>query len=350
MLRILTMADVEVHRASAPFTAAGRDFAAGTYVIPMQQPYASFAQTMLEVQEYPDLREYPGGPPRRPYDVTAHTLPLLMNVDAVAVDAWTGQPPALSDPIDQVAWSFELPAALRGADAPRIALYKSAQEPMEAGWTRWMFDMHELRYDTLKDARARQGSLRDDYDVIVLQSQSTSSIRDGHAADALPAEYTGGLGEAGAAALRAFVEQGGRIVAIEQATEFIADLFGLPVRSAVADLPPQEFYIPGSILRIDVEGTSPLTSGVGNVVHGWYWGDSRAFDVTGDGIDVVARYGAGNPKVSGWILGPEHIAGKPALVRADVGQGSVVLFGFQPNYRGQSIATWPLLWNAMAGG
>ena len=46
-------------------------------------------------------------------------------------------------------------------------------------------------------------------------------------------------------------------------------------------------------------------------------------------------------------LGPEHIAGKPALVSADVGEGSVVLFGFQPNYRGQTIATWPLLWAAL---
>jgi hypothetical protein len=50
---------------------------------------------------------------------------------------------------------------------------------------------------------------------------------------------------------------------------------------------------------------------------------------------------------SGWILGPERIAGKPALLHARVGQGSVVLFGFQPDYRGQTVATWPLLFNAL---
>src|SRR5690606_30781206 len=90
LLRSLTLADVEVRRASAPFRAAGREFNAGTYVISMAQPYASFAQTVLERQEYPDLREYPGGPPKRPYDVTAHTLPLLLDVVAVEIEAWDG--------------------------------------------------------------------------------------------------------------------------------------------------------------------------------------------------------------------------------------------------------------------
>ena len=347
VLRILTMGDVEVHRASAPFSAAGRSFPAGTYVIPMQQPYASFAQTMLEVQEYPDLREYPGGPPRRPYDVTAHTLPLLMDVEAVAVDDWDGAQPALSAPIEQVAWRFELPAALRGSDAPRIAIYKSADESMEAGWTRWVFDMHELRYDTLKDARVRQGELLRDYDVILLQSQGAESIREGNEPGSLPEQYTGGIGDAGVAALQEFVRAGGRLVAIEQASEFAAELFDLSVTSAVEDLPPQDFYIPGSILRVALDADDPLSGGVGATAHVWYWGDSRAFDVGDDGVRVVARYAEGDPKVSGWILGPEHVAGKPALIEAEVGDGSVVLFGFQPNYRGQSVATWPLLWAAL---
>ena len=85
VVRILTMGDVEVHRAQSAFEVGGRQFAAGSYVVPMTQPYASFAHTMLSHQEYPDLRLYPGGPPKPPYDVTAHTLPLFMNVAAVSV-------------------------------------------------------------------------------------------------------------------------------------------------------------------------------------------------------------------------------------------------------------------------
>jgi hypothetical protein len=349
VLRVLTMGDVEVHRATSAFMAAGRSFPAGSYVVPMNQPYASFAQTMLERQEYPDLREYPGGPPQRPYDVTAHTLPLLMNVDAVAVEAWPAAPPPLSERIPVIReFAFELPAALRGATAPRIALYKGWTETMPAGWTRWVFDQHGLAYDTLKDERVRRGDLAHDYDVIVFQAQSGAQILRGNAAGSLPAPYTGGIGEEGAEALRQFVRGGGRIVAIEQATDFVAGLLGLNVGNAVSGLPPQEFYVPGTILRADVRQDHPIGRGLGGGANVWYWGSSRAFDVQQPDAVVVATYGSGNPAASGWILGPQHIAGKPALVQVPVGQGSVVLFGFQPNYRAQTVATWPLLFNAMS--
>jgi len=82
-------------------------------------------------------------------------------------------------------------------------------------------------------------------------------------------------------------------------------------------------------------------------IAAWYWRTSRAFDVTDGSARVLARYAGGDPLRSGWMLGPEHVAGHPALVEFDVGRGSVVLFGFQPNYRAQTIGTWPLLFDAL---
>lgn len=346
VLRILRFADVEVHTAASAFQAGGRDFPAGSWVIPMNQPYASFAQTMLEVQVYPDLREYPGGPPARPYDVTAHTLPLLMDVEAVPVD----EPVTValsSEPIAVPTVPWEAPG-LTGPGAPRMAAYKGWRETMPAGWTRWVFDQHRLAYDTLHDARIRAGNLRADYDVIVFQDQAATQILRGWG-DNMPPEYRGGVGDDGAAALRAFVEEGGRIVAIESATAFFIDLFGLSVGNVVEGMRPQDFYIPGSILRLDLDPQHPLNRGLDPETIAWYWNPSRAFDVRDSRVQVVARYGSGDPRLSGWVLGPDRIAGRPALVEARVGSGSVVLFGFQPNYRAQSVATWPLLFRAMEG-
>lgn len=346
VLRILTMGAVEVRQAEESWVAGNPEveIPEGSYVIEMQQPFAAFAQTLLERQDYPEIREYPGGPPVRPYDATTHNLPLLMDVEAFSLEE---MPPAdLSEPIGAQEVDFGRVPRFDG-EAPRIGLYRSYRAAMPEGWTRWLFDRLDIDYDALRNDDIRRGGLADRYDVIVLQDQPPSHIMRGWSEERMPEPYAGGIGEEGVEALRAFVESGGRLVTIGASTDVAIEAFELPVESAVEDLSAEDFYIPGTLLQLDLDINHPLAEGTARELAGFYWRTSRAFDVLDRSVEVVARYGSGNPKLSGWILGHEFISDKPALLEVPYGEGSVVLFGFQPNFRGQTVATWPLFLNAL---
>ena len=83
LLRRLAYNGIEVHQLTAPVTFEGMEHPAGTWVIRMDQPFAHFVRQLFEVQDYPDLREYPEGPPDQPYDVAGWTLPYQMDVRVV---------------------------------------------------------------------------------------------------------------------------------------------------------------------------------------------------------------------------------------------------------------------------
>jgi hypothetical protein len=81
----LQMAGVEVFRADGAFDADGKNYAAGTFVIPMTQVFARYAKDMLEKQTYPEVRRGPNSPPEPPYDVTAWSLGLLLGVETTFI-------------------------------------------------------------------------------------------------------------------------------------------------------------------------------------------------------------------------------------------------------------------------
>jgi hypothetical protein len=228
---------------------------------------------------------------------------------------------------------------------------------MDEGWTRFVFEHQaEVEYTTVHDADVRAGGLRERFDAIVLADQSAAQIRDGNAAGTLPAEYTGGLGPEGAKALKAFVQEGGTLVALDSATAYAVAELGLLVKDALAGLGPAasdddeavsgpaEFYSPGAILETRVEGGSPIGHGLAAATPVWFE-SSPAFEVKSG--RVVLRYPHANPLLSGWLLGEEYLRGKAALVDVSVGRGRVVLFGFRPQYRAQSWATYVPLLNAL---
>jgi hypothetical protein len=84
LLRRLAFGGVRVSQLTAPVTVGGETFRAGTWVVPTDQEFAAMARQVLNVQRYPDLRQYPGGPPLRPYDAAGWTLPLQMGIRVYA--------------------------------------------------------------------------------------------------------------------------------------------------------------------------------------------------------------------------------------------------------------------------
>ncbi len=359
VLAILKRGGVEVQRASQEFKADGESYPAGTHLVLLQQPYAAFAKALLEPQRYPDLREYPGGPPKRPYDVTAHTLTLLMNVQAVFAKApFTVE--AKPEPYGTVIQSLK-----RSNSPVRLGLYKSYAAAMDEGWTRWVFDQYKFPYKSLLDAEVRAGQagqrLNEKFDAILLPDQAPRALFNGLAgpgqqapegrgenAGSYPAEFAGGLGEAGVAALRAFVEAGGTLIALNNASNFAIDYLRLPVRDVLQGVANKDFYCPGSILRTELAADSPLTFGLERESIAWFE-QSPAFEIVdANAAKAIAKYpDTGAPLLSGWILGDQRLRGKAALVEVKLGQGRVILFGFRPQYRGQSLATLPLLFNAI---
>ena len=350
LLRILDRAGVEYER--LPFqtvmTAQGRRIPNEVYgpevFVSLAQPYGGFAKALLEKQTYPNLRDNEGNP-IAPYDVTAHTLPLLMGVEVNPVFRPVRTLRTLKSPL---AASAAADSAFAGGR--RLGVYKSHVPSMDEGWTRWILKEERIDYRSINDDALRSSELHNQYDAILFPDQTPRTMLNGYAQGAMPPEYAGGLGQEGVKALREFVEQGGTLVFLNRASEFAIEHFKLPVRNVVAHIPEKEFFVPGAILRLELDTTHPIAQGMPKESIAWVE-DSPVFEIKG-GDDakharVIARYPSiGNPLLSGWLLGGDRMKGKAALVEISVGKGRVVLFGFRPQYRAQSLATYPLLFNS----
>jgi hypothetical protein len=476
MLEILEFGDVEIHRATAPFSANGKSYAAGSYVIKTAQPYGAFAKTMLEKQVYPDLRIFPGGPPEPPYDVTGHTLWMLMGVTvdmadkpfdaslelvkAVApVPATAAARPKgayligpdsygffksvaelqkANVPIYRAGKAFEaqgakysagtyvippspavqtivekaaknLGVAVAGVDrvpavdgfrfkpATKVGLWKGAGN-MPGGWLLWMLEQYGINHDVVK-SQDFTGDLNAKYDVILLPS-GTSKARIVSGLDPKrndPAEWSWayGVGEDGWKKLRAFVENGGTLLAIGSSVETARELLDLPIEKALPEGRPRSgpqaaasgggatgsaeaalrdafssparlmqtlrdrvadpeslFYCPGSLLQNEFDTNNPVAWGMPESWPVFFEGDQAYRLRPGFGIEtqVVSRYPMQNVLQSGWLLGEEYLKDQANILSFRIGKGYVVTYGSQIDFRTQPRATFKLIFNAIFHG
>ncbi len=79
-INALIKTGITVHRATSPFTAGGKAYPSGSFVVKSAQPFRPHVLDMFEPQDHPDDIPYPGGPPTRPYDNAGWTLAYQMGV------------------------------------------------------------------------------------------------------------------------------------------------------------------------------------------------------------------------------------------------------------------------------
>jgi hypothetical protein len=244
----------------------------------------------------------------------------------------------------------------RGVESPiknpvkhpvRIGIYKGSTSNMDEGWTRYVFDTFNVPYSSARDADIRRGNLHANFDVLLFPSQRSTEIVNGNAANSLPAEFTGGITEAGVNNLKEFVNNGGALVCFDAACDLAIKQFNLPLRNVLEGVRSSEFYCPGSILSLDVDNRNPFANNLPTKLPA-YFINSSAFATTGDGVRVIARYAKDNVLLSGWLLGEDKLRGQIALAEVTSGKGRVVLFAFRPQHRGQAWATLPLIWNVLS--
>lgn len=79
-LNALIKGGIQVQKASADFSVAGKKYSAGSYIVKSNQAFRPHILDMFEPQDHPNDFQYAGGPPIRPYDAAGWTLAFQMGV------------------------------------------------------------------------------------------------------------------------------------------------------------------------------------------------------------------------------------------------------------------------------
>ena len=332
-----------------------RQAANGDYWIPLAQPYSRFVLEMMEPQRYPEVRLQPGRDILRPYDVATWTLPLQMGVrvERAAMPAGTARVTEIKPETKEV-----IARGAKLARKPRVATYKPWQASMDEGWTRWLLETYGVPVKGLSSQEVQKGL--SGFDAVILPDVPKDLLATGRRRgegvmryeEEMPPEYRSALEASGANALKKFVEEGGTLIAFGDACEYVIDEFNVPVRNALAGVRADDYVNPGSLVRLRLRGDHPVTAGMPAETPA-FLDSAMAFDTTAPATSmqrwVLATYPEDEKDIllSGWIHGAERLTRKAAAVAMTYGKGKIVLFGFRPQHRGQTHATFPLVFNAL---
>ena len=256
---------------------------------------------------------------------------------------------------------------------PRIGLWDQYGGSMPSGWTRWIMEQFEFPFEVVYPQTLDAGNLRSKYDVLIFvdgaipESDSprpaAGGFRGGQPSpEAIPPEFRGWLGRVTVAKtvpqLKAFLEAGGTILTIGGSTSLAYHL-KLPIRNALEEhmpdgsvrpLPQEKFYVPGSILRTNVDHKHPLAHGMPEQAD-VFFDNSPAFQLDPNaalhGVRAVAWYDGPKSLRSGWAWGQHYLDGASAAAEAQIGKGRLLLFGPEILFRSQPHGTYKLFFNGL---
>ncbi len=233
----------------------------------------------------------------------------------------------------------------------RIALYKAAPGNMDQGWTEWLFDTNEYQYSLIGPEVLRAGNLGARFDVLVLASQSLLRGRSGGFGG-----FGGGQGAAAPTAedsiliraVDAFVRGGGTVVAWNAGATGAVSALGLPVTNVVQGVSRQQFFTGTSVMATTVDVAHPVMAGMPQDAHVTVSNSPVFSPANGFEGSVIGKYQmTGSPLRSGVLQGEAFMQGQASALDVRLGDGHVVLMGFQPQWRGQPTGTFRTIFNSM---
>ena len=256
----------------------------------------------------------------------------------------------------------------------RIGLFDQYGGLMPSGWTRWLLEQYEFPYELVFPKGLDAGELKKKFDVLIFTDGAIRAAAfepsRGHfdnqpAPESIPAEFRPWLGnitrEKTLPQLRTFMEQGGAVLTIGSSTA-LSQLLSLPMENGLTEigasgkqvpLPHEKFYVPGSLLRAQIDNTNPLAYGMPSSVD-VFFDNSPSFrllpNAALEGVSAVGWYHGPKVLESGWAWGQEYLSETVAVASAKVGKGRLFLFGPEIAFRGQPHATFKLLFNGILYG
>jgi len=295
-------------------------------------------------------------------------------IAAIGADA-AAKLKAVAEPLGltAVALSGAPDVKMHDADLPKLAVFSTWGNTQEVGWVRHAFDQFEVPFDLIFKERIKQGNLRAAYDVIVIPHQRGGKglvfdiePRHDDQGKSKPLAYTkteqfkflgdygsseditGGMGLEGVLEFQKFVEQGGLLVTLGQASTFPAD-FGI-ARRVNASSPSQQFYAPGPIIDAEIlRPTHPIFYGYTDKTITVRWASGLLLNVPEqDRGQTLMRFTGGDSSVrSGLMRGANEIRNRAAILDVPVGRGRVLIFATNPCYRWQNLGEFRMLFNAV---